>query len=266
MTTAETAESTETAVPAPANFRDLGGVPVEGGRVRPGLLFRSDDVATAPADFVADVCSRHGIGHVLDLRSADEAARTGRGPFADPAVTGGDVAYHHLPFAVDASPEAWKESLPATAREVAALYADTADRSAPAIAFLLSLIASADRPAVFHCAAGKDRTGILAAFVLTALGAGAEDVADDYARTDAVMPEVGRRIRHSIDSGSVPELGPQEWERLSRSPMMGARRETMVAFLETMADRHGGDPLGGLRAAGLDGAVVGCLRARLTAG
>ncbi|WP_306366210.1 tyrosine-protein phosphatase [Nocardiopsis sp. CC223A] len=244
---------------APVNFRDLGGVPVPGGRLRPGLVFRSDDLATAPAGFVRDACARHGIGHVLDLRSAAEAAHTGRGPFADPAVTGRAVAYHHVPLTVDTDPDPL--SPPADPREVGVLYADMADRSAPALAVLLTLIAVTDRPAAFHCAAGKDRTGVLAALVLTALGADPGHIADDYARTEDALPALHRRL--SASAGAFAGLSPETARRLAESPMARAPRESMLAFLETAADRHGGDPLGGVRAAGLDDSVVHRLRTRL---
>ena len=251
---------TETAS-APANYRDLGGVRVAAGTVRDGLLFRSDDLATAPAGFVRTACERDGIGHVIDLRSGAEAARTGRGPFADPSVTGYSVGYHHLPLAVETDPRAWQESLPTTVEEVAGFYVRMTEESASTLALLLTLIASTDRPVVFHCAAGKDRTGVLAALVLTALGADPGAVADDYARTEHALPAMLRRLREG--AGSVPGLTAEAAERMARSPLARAPRETMEVFLGLMADRHGGDPLGVLRAAGLDGSVVERLRTRL---
>lgn len=244
----------------PVNFRDLGGVAVRGGRVRPGLVFRSDDLATATPEFVRSVCDERGIGHVVDLRSFGEAAATGRGPFADREVTGRDVTYHHVPLSVDLTPGGRDlGNLPATAEGVAAFYADMADRSAASLAMILTLVAVTDRPVAFHCAAGKDRTGVLAALLLGAVGAGEDAVAEDYARTDAVMPQITRRLTH-LTAPLLAELGADP--AVSESPMMRADSGAMRAFWRVMARRHG-DPLGGLRATGLDGNVVDRLRGRL---
>lgn len=244
----------------PVNFRDLGGVAVRGGRTRPGLVFRSDDLATATPDFVRSVCRERGIGHVIDLRSFGEAAATGRGPFADPEVTGHTVDYHHIPLSVDLTPGGRDlANAPATPEGVATFYADMADRSAASLAAILTLLAFTDRPAAFHCAAGKDRTGVLAALLLGAVGAGEEALAEDYARTDAVMPGIHLRLAHLMGP-LLAGLGTDT--AALGGPMMRADAETMRAFWRTMAGRHG-DPLGGLRAAGLDEDVVRRLRGRL---
>ncbi|WP_150252057.1 tyrosine-protein phosphatase [Nocardiopsis deserti] len=244
----------------PVNFRDLGGVAVHGGRIRPGLVFRSDDLATATPDFVRSACRERGIGHLIDLRSPGEVASTGRGPFADREVTGHTVDYHHITLSVDLTPGGRDlASLPTTPEGVAAFYADMADRSAASLATILTLLAFTDRPAVFHCAAGKDRTGVLAALLLGAVGAGEDAVVEDYARTDAAMPGINRRLAHLMGP-LLAELGTDT--AAPGNPMMRADAETMRAFWRTMTRRHG-DPLGGLRAAGLDGDVVQRLRGRL---
>ncbi|WP_435112662.1 tyrosine-protein phosphatase [Nocardiopsis synnemataformans] len=244
----------------PVNFRDLGGVAVRGGRVRPGLVFRSDDLATATAEFVHSACRERGIGHVIDLRSLGEAAATGRGPFADREVTGHTVNYHHIPLSVDLAPGGRDlGNLPTTPEGAAVFYADMADRSAESLATILTLLAFTDRPAAFHCAAGKDRTGVLAALLLGALGAGEDAVAEDYSRTDAAMPGINRRLAHLMGP-LLAELGTGT--AAPDNPMMRADAETMRAFWRTMAQRHG-EPLGRLRAAGLDEGVVQRLRGRL---
>ncbi|KOX22247.1 tyrosine-protein phosphatase [Nocardiopsis sp. NRRL B-16309] len=242
----------------PVNFRDLGGIPTAGGRVRDGLVFRSDDLATATEDFVRSACERHRIGHVIDLRSTAEAAAVGRGPFADRSVTRHAVSYHHVPLGEELV-AGGTGRLPDTTEGVAALYADMADSSAASLTLVLSLLAATDRPAVFHCAAGKDRTGVLAALLLGAVGAQEGAVVRDYARTEAVIPGIARRIAHLVGGASG---GAFAEAAVARGPIMGARAETMHAFWRIMAERHGG-PLGGLRAAGLAEDVVLRLRARL---
>ncbi|MFV0375321.1 tyrosine-protein phosphatase, partial [Microbacterium sp.] len=82
----------------PVNLRDLGGIAVGGGAVRAGFALRADDLSTIPAQ-VADELVAGGLRAVIDLRSAEEFALTGRGPLGRNAA----VSYHHIPFQSDVS-------------------------------------------------------------------------------------------------------------------------------------------------------------------
>jgi protein-tyrosine phosphatase len=198
-----------------ANFRDLGGWPVAGGgRVRRGLLFRSDALhRLTPAD-LARLRGDLGIGTLVDLRSSHEVEAEGRGPLAAPPVR-----YHHLPFfdgerrGAAASPSA----------DLAELYFQMLRFAAKPIARALETLAASEAPAVFHCAAGKDRTGVLAAIVLSTLGVADEHVVEDYARTQAAMERVTARLRESDAYAYVfTELPPET---------LHARPETMRGLL-----------------------------------
>jgi len=198
-----------------ANFRDLGGWPVAGGgRVRRGLLFRSDALhRLTPAD-LARLRGELGIGTLVDLRSSHEVEAEGRGPLAAPPVR-----YHHLPFfdgerrGAAANPSA----------DLAELYFQMLRFAAKPIVRALETLAASEAPAVFHCAAGKDRTGVLAAIVLSTLGVADEHVVEDYARTQAAMERVTARLRESDAYAYVfTELPPET---------LHARPETMRGLL-----------------------------------
>jgi protein-tyrosine phosphatase len=166
------------------NFRDLGGYPTQdGAQVRWKTLFRADTLHRLDG---ADLDAFHDLGlcTVIDLRSGHEVDDHGQ---LRPAVD--TLVVHHLPM-LD---EVGGPNRPAPAlspAETATLtagnaYISMADRGRHAIGRAVTLLARPERlPAVFHCTAGKDRTGILAAVVLGALGVGDDDIVVDYMLTD----------------------------------------------------------------------------------
>jgi protein-tyrosine phosphatase len=165
------------------NFRDLGGWPTTDGRtVRWRTLYRADTLHRIEG---ADLELLGGLGlrTVVDLRSAQEIDEHGRLKH-----DGIDLTVHHLGMVDDVG------SSPATrptAQSAAALPADAGEayvnmteRGRRSIARAIALLAEPGAlPGVFHCTAGKDRTGIVAALLLSALGVGDDDVASDYLLT-----------------------------------------------------------------------------------
>jgi len=216
------------------NLRDLGGIAVHGGHVRPGLVWRSDDAACITADGAAALVGR-GLTSLIDLRSADELTFTGRGPLGTH-----QVVHHHLPLLdADASPFELSRMLETsgdTPLTVGAWYAQLALERAEVLVAGLRVVAEAPGSVLFHCAAGKDRTGIFAAALLSALGASLEDIATDYALTHTAMPQILARLADRSRSwepeGGLPTDGT--------SALLGAPAETMRHMLEVLDIDHGG--------------------------
>jgi protein tyrosine/serine phosphatase len=242
---------------APVNLRDLGGLPVAGGRTRTGVLLRSDDVSVMPAAFARQMVD-DGVRQVIDLRSPEEALATGRGPLTLPGVN-----YHHL--ALTASVSAPQDidgqlmSASATPQHVGAWYANLLETQARQLAIGVTLVALGEGATVFHCAAGKDRTGVFAAVVLAALGASAETISADYAVTATRLPRLFPRLR-AILGDILP--APVAGKEAELGAMMGAHAESMDAMQQLLIDRHGSvvEPV---RQAGLSDAVIAQLRSRL---
>jgi rhodanese-related sulfurtransferase len=160
------------------NTRDLGGLIALGGRaVRPGQLYRADGIHRVGDADVARFIDL-GVRTVLDLRTPHELDEWG----VFPDTVG--VTHHHLPVLQ----QTWDRlDLPPVEGEdqavafLVARYAEMFEEGAPALATALDLIADPDhRAVVFHCAAGKDRTGVLAMVTLALLGVSDEDIAADY--------------------------------------------------------------------------------------
>lgn len=236
-----------------ANLRDLGGIPVRGGRVRPGLVFRSDDVALVDEPGAVALVEA-GVSLVIDLRSSGETTRTGRGVLA-----GHPVDYLHLPMSVDVTdPTALVTMFSGSddpERTMGAWYAQLLEERAAEVVQGLRAIVDNPGGSLFHCAAGKDRTGIFAAALLTVLGAEEPAIVADYARTAAVIEAIMARFADRRDPAAA-----EEWKQLPAA-LMGASPTTMAAMLEAVRTAHG-SVAALLAAGGCDDRLAGRLRDR----
>ena len=160
-------------IPGIVNLRDAGGQPTtEGRRVRTGVLFRSGQLARTQGDGVAHL----GLSVVFDLRGVDELA-------AAPDLVPDDVELVHLDVLADAEeriatrladlisqPELLTEAVESGAIDdhYRSTYRSLVllDSARASYATLFTRLAELDRPALFHCTAGKDRTGWAAAALL----------------------------------------------------------------------------------------------------
>ena len=235
-----------------ANFRDLGGTPTGTGAIRHGRLFRADDVSTIDAEQALRL-RNEGISHVIDLRGHDELASTGRGPLEH------DTDYDHLPLVLTATKEFEETETdndsPLSPSDVAHWYYAVTRDSIALLVEGISRIAATDGAVVFHCAAGKDRTGILAASVLSVLDTDDEHIINDYAASHPALPQVFERLR----------LAPYGFhlEAFSRAgALLEAPADTMATYLALLRTRHGG--LGSLlRDRGLSEETISQLRRSL---
>lgn len=235
------------------NFRDLGGLPtVDGGTTRAGVMFRSDALHhLLPSD--VDHLTELGMRTIVDLRSAVELERTGRGPLEST-----DMRWLHAPLshgdaaAGHALPPALAEG------DLGLHYANSLDERTETLASVIEHLATRDNlPAVFHCTAGKDRTGMVAALVLSLVGVPDDVIVHDYTLTDDRMVFVMERIRAS---GDFPQPATPLNERVGR-----AEASSMEKFLTALDDGYGG-AAGWARAAGLDDATLASLHEVLVAG
>jgi protein-tyrosine phosphatase len=201
------------------NFRDLGGLPVSGGgTVASGRLFRSDSLAYASAADVKRLVDDLGIATVVDLRGESEVRMLGRGPLAHTSVT-------YLPVPItDVSP----------GRDIAESYVLVlVERAKPVLDLIRRLAEPATLPAVLHCEAGCDRTGVVTAMVLGLIGVPDEAICDDYALTAAAVPAINARAyRMMRERGEPQDLYPDD----SWAP----QAHTMSQVLEEVRERWGG--------------------------
>ena len=209
------------------NFRDLGGYEAAcGRRVRWRRLFRADGLhALTPGD--RGTLEALGIEEALDLRYGPERA-------AEPASLPESVASVHVGLA-DKPANSLLETLnvggvpsaEAARRWLTASYAGYPGKYAPACgAILRRLAAEGAPPVLFHCTAGKDRTGFAAAVVLEALGVPRATVMEDYLLTN----------RHWDRGSREPDGLPRE----IYEPVFAAREEYLAASWAALDREHGG--------------------------
>jgi protein-tyrosine phosphatase len=168
------------------NFRDLGGyATLDGRRTRWRVLFRADGLSElSQTDF--SVMRDLGIRTVVDLRSGHEVEQSRFDVEAHP------VDFHHFPF-IDQLPDV--EQWDRRPGLLGAQYKEMLDDAAPQIIGALEVLTAPDsRPAVFHCTAGKDRTGLLSALVLSLLGVPEETVVADYALSGEAMERLRAKL------------------------------------------------------------------------
>jgi len=221
------------------NVRDLGGLPAADGRqVAAGRLLRGDDMNDlSPADI--DLLVRGiGLAVVIDLRSPAEVRDRGPGPLRG---TAGVRHVHHslLPELGLAANVA-----DATSARIDRAYARypgdvrcglylgyLAERPAQVVAALRD-IAQAGGPALVHCAAGKDRTGVITALALTVAGVRREAIIADYVATAERLGPLLARLRGAEAYAAGLDREPTD----DYVP----RAATMAAFLDQVDARHGG--------------------------
>ena len=230
------------------NFRDLGGYTTQSGTpVRWRQVFRADRL-TNLTEADAQTLASMSLKTVIDLRTPAEALRNGPGRLADQATV-----FSHSLLTTSASLRPTLD------------YATWVEHAQGPIAAVFSIMTGPQDPfpLVFHCSAGKDRTGIIAALLLSVLGADQADIVTDYALTRQYFsptrsPDAQRLHRWH---GRMKRIFPDISERIA-TRLLDADPETMKALLATLTERYG-SPVGYLEAIGMDDAAFAVLRRRL---
>lgn len=183
------------------NTRDLGGYETAGGRLTASRRFlRSDSLDAATARDLNELI-HYGVRCVVDLRTPAETARR-PSPFSSSAYP--QVSYHQIPLLDQVQSADFAGTFPAS---MGKLYCDLLKNSASSLSHALRVLMDADGCALFNCAAGKDRTGVLAMLLLKNAGVSDETILADYAVSENNMREVSRReIKKLRENGvDVPD-------------------------------------------------------------
>lgn len=229
-----------------ANARDLGGLPtVDGRSTRPGVLLRTDTVQLLTPPDVAWLRDVYGLRTVLDLRTPKEATSEGRGPLGLE-----DIEYHNIPFVPDEYLDPTDPRHEVVVRNrggerASRDYLDYLTRGGN-VARAVRLVASGPAtPLLFHCAAGKDRTGVLAALTLDLVGVERAAIVDDYLATNARLERVIARFRTMPTyAGAVTAAADRPARDISCRP------ETMPKLFADL-DEHFGGTAGWARSEGI---------------
>ena len=229
------------------NFRDIGGYPTaDGRRVRWGRYFRAGRQDRMTAADLAHLESL-GIRTQIDLRRPDEAAEQGPGPL--PAM---GARYVNIPVI----PEGGTDTL-------SRLVGDTGISGRRYLGYLefgpdawrqmFDIFATAgDHPIVLHCTAGKDRTGVSTAFLLSVLGVDRELIEADYRITN-------RDVERQVDFVERTMGFPEGMDRAGLLHAAGVPEDAITDFLDGLHERWGG-PLNYLSYIGISDAQMEAVR------
>lgn len=253
------------------NVRDLGGLPTrDGGSTAPHRLIRSDNLqALTPSD-VRLLVDEISVRSVVDLRTGVEVVNEGPGPLTREA----SVDIRHLSLFPEAGHNTdaaaldegkpvilpWQERAtigPDGKKQwpgAAEVYLGYLTERPDSVLAGLRVIADTDGATIVHCAAGKDRTGILTAVALEAVGVEREAIIEDYVLTGERIEAIMRRL-----------MGTQTYSDDVITAKMNKHKpkaETMVEVLTTIDSSFGGVGTW-LRSQGWSEADAAALRARL---
>ena len=217
----------ELSIDGMANVRDLGGLPTrDGRRVKSGVVVRSDNPKGMTEQGHIDLMAVVGPRTVIDLRIEVEVEHDGYA-LKDDSVT--VVNFPMLPLS-----GVTQEQIDAGAFDnLIDDYMGQIEINGDSVLSALRMIASSDQhPVVYHCTAGKDRTGIVTAMLLDILGVEHETIAADYHLTTENMKPIIERIRNAPVYKENGLANAPDW-------IFSSDPETMLAFLERMTEKYG---------------------------
>lgn len=221
-------------------FRDVGGIPADGGMIRSGMLFRSGHLAGLDAQGADAVRAR--VRRIIDLRADDEVS-------ADVTAISG-IEITRLPLYLGSARSFFLEDY-----SLGEIYAHLLGGGSNRLVDAVRIIAEGESTLV-HCTAGKDRTGVTIALALAAVGADREAVIADYALTGELIPAEHRRATSERLAKKYPQSS-HAWMLATESPAQ-VMRETLANL-----DAEWGSAADYLTAHGLTTQELSALRSAL---
>ena len=232
------------------NARDVGGLPTaDGGTVQYGRLYRSDNLQQLTRGDVEALIGPLGLRSVVDLRTSEELQLEGPGPLTE--VDG--VRIHHLSLfpergqrtdaadvpANEPLPDPvlpWhEENSPRGPRAPGSTYRTYLFERPDSVLAALRVIAEPDGATLVHCAAGKDRTGVVVALALSEVGVDRDAVVTDYVATSERIRDVLRRL--AATPTYARDVDADDFDNLDRHV---PRATTMHTLLAQIDEQDGG--------------------------
>jgi len=207
------------------NVRDLGGLRTrDGRRTRSGLIYRGDSLdSITPAD-AGVLFGKLGIGAIVDLRTKAETELSGL-LFPVPRYR----------YSVLVEGRLGKEPFPSDdPAELAKVYLGNIDVGRNAVRGTLGVIADdlrAGTATLFHCAAGRDRTGIMAALLLALVGVTDGQIAMDYVQSNRNARKVTRKLSENPLYANHDAHRPE---------VILLHEQTILGYLRLLRERFGG--------------------------
>ena len=235
------------------NFRDIGGYPAaDGRRVRWGVYFRAGRQDRMTAEDLARL-EELGISTQIDLRKPEEVREQGAGPLPELGAQ-----YHNIPILPDGGTEALSQLVGDTGISGQRYLGYLTFGPQPWLKMFELFAQAATKPILLHCTAGKDRTGVSTAFLLSVLGVSRPLIEADYQLTNR---DVARQADFVEQTTGYPEgMGRADMLRAA-----GVPESALGDFLAGLDDQYGG-PIEYLRSIGISDATLDAVRAHFLEG
>lgn len=182
-----------------SNVREIGGyATASGARTRPGRIYRGDSLHRLSEDDQTRLRER-GIRTIIDLRRDDEVSQA-----PNVFASAPDINYRHISlFVTRPSAGVQQGKFPLSLTEV---YRYILETSQAPMHLVMSEILASEGAVLFHCTAGKDRTGLVAALLLDLAGVDRDDIVRDYALTEPYIEPLMRELRENRPAAMPLEL------------------------------------------------------------
>lgn len=218
------------------NFRDAGGYQTADGRkVKRGKIYRSGEIVDLSTEDKEKFVNQYGIKTIFDLRGASELAER-----PDDVFTGTNYINLDIMKDLDGQSSSLEDltAEPTSADDhMKFIYRGMVLSKSGQSGYrqFLEQVASGDDPFIFHCFAGKDRTGVAAALVLDLLEVSKADIYDDYLKTNQM-----RQAANDLMIAGLREKGMDEEQLKEVETMMYVKKEYLDVAYETMDVEFGG--------------------------
>jgi protein-tyrosine phosphatase len=215
------------------NFRDIGGYRRRQGKtVAWRRIFRCGEFRNITEPDMKRLTEELGVNSIIDLRNGFELENHGKG-----RLEGSNIKYCNIAFMADGGDPEANARRYSQLTNMGDFYLQLARQKdfGKKIVEALEVIADpGNHPLVFHCAVGKDRTGMLAAVLLSLLGVDEKDIIDDYALSEPYMDELMAKIKVAPPNGGPSMDIPGYFWKASPS--------SMELFLSTICKEYGSVP------------------------
>lgn len=228
------------------NVRELGGYPAAGGQTAYHRFLRADDIS-ALTDRDVDFLLGYGVRTVLDLRSIGEVERR-----PDRLAGLPSIEHIHIPFLGEEVADATALDYNTQIVDLGTLYLELLDKKETVKKLFAAIAAAPEGCILFHCSAGKDRTGVLAMLLLSLAGVDKQDCMTNYGQS---YPNLTR----NMELLSATVAGHSELYKL-----MYSLPESIAPCYEKL-EREWGGPEGYLAACGLSPQEIDRVKNRLLA-
>jgi protein-tyrosine phosphatase len=215
------------------NFRGIGGIGATNRQILKGQIYRSASMASASTED-RQAFAELNTNIIFDLRSTVERERRPQAWLASiPCEVWVRDHSHSVGSIVDMitlpgmTPQGVVEAM-------CDIYRQLPYEQSPAYAAILRMVADRRLPMVIHCSAGKDRTGVIVAILLTLVGVSRAQIFDDYLATNDAFDKLSRHIMNGAVGARLLGAGRQLWE-----PMLRADRRYLEAMFAEVERRHG---------------------------